>query len=240
MKENEEHFSLALINSTSRVGEPPRCIPHRNGSKRKHITTMATSIKPIPTLTEKNKLNFWKKVDRFGPTMPHMQTPCWLWTGYNDRKGYGIAKLHRKPFLSHRIAFVLSNGVFSEQKANCLHKCDNPSCNNPQHLFAGSIQDNASDMIAKGRKKPNRGEDHWSRFHPERIARGDNHHNRLHPEKMARGENSGACKLTGEQCKYIRESPLTGAAIARKLGVSRSQISNIRRGKSRILPNPPK
>jgi hypothetical protein len=54
-----------------------------------------------------------------------------------------------------------------------LHRCDNPACCNPKHLFTGTVADNAADMVAKGRQA--KGARHSSRLHPEALSRGDTH-----------------------------------------------------------------
>lgn len=74
---------------------------------------------------------------------------CWVWTGFRDRGGYGrVHYVGRKTF-----AHILSYQLFVGDTGNkcVLHKCDNPSCVNPDHLFLGTRKDNAMDMISKGR-----------------------------------------------------------------------------------------
>lgn len=180
---------------------------------------MPSPTLPIPALTESDKARFWAKVDRNGPTMPHMDSPCWEWTAFRLKEGYGRFGLSDgKIHLAHRIAFVLAAEVFPEGKANCLHRCDNPPCCNPDHLFAGDGKDNTTDMMSKGRG----------------ISRcGDASGSRLHPEKRPRGESHKSAKLTNAQCAFIKSSPLSGRALGRELGVSGEQINRIRRGASR-------
>lgn len=85
---------------------------------------------------------FWNKVDRSGD--------CWTWQGSRDRKGYGRVSVNQRPVLAHRFSWTLSHGPIPDGLC-VLHKCDNPPCVNPEHLFLGTIADNNRDMVAKGR-----------------------------------------------------------------------------------------
>lgn len=76
---------------------------------------------------------------------------CWNWTGSLNKHGYGVKRFKGKPRLTHRIAYKLHYGSNIEGVCVC-HKCDNPKCFNPNHLFLGSHQDNMDDMAIKGRK----------------------------------------------------------------------------------------
>lgn len=208
--------------------EPSRCMKHRNGSERTHTGIMPTPTKSLPALTPRQQVNFWKKIDRDGPTMPNMDTPCWVWTACKSSDGYGVLGLGRgNLFGAHRIAFVLAGGIFPEGKDLVCHRCDNPSCCRASHLYAGDDQDNALDREMRGRRDPAQGEAHGSRTKPERLRRGQAH---------------GMSKLTDAQVYYIRSSALSGAELGRELGVSRANISYIRLGKTRIpfISNPPK
>jgi hypothetical protein len=86
---------------------------------------------------------FWSKVDR--------SESCWVWTASRNAKGYGIfAQKHAHRQMSHRTAWELTYGVIP-QGLRVLHRCDNPPCVRPEHLFLGTIADNQADMVAKGR-----------------------------------------------------------------------------------------
>jgi len=80
---------------------------------------------------------------------------CWLWTAaLNKNNGYGVIGLggrgHANTKAAHRVSYKLHIGPIPE-KLYVLHKCDNPPCVNPDHLFLGTQLDNMDDMIAKGR-----------------------------------------------------------------------------------------
>lgn len=78
---------------------------------------------------------------------------CWEWTGSRDSKGYGRLGFRYKALKAHRISLF---GL--EDYANPLfacHRCDNPPCVRPDHLFPGSILDNNNDKVSKGRHSGN-------------------------------------------------------------------------------------
>jgi hypothetical protein len=91
---------------------------------------------------------FWSKVDKNGGA-----NACWEWTAKarsNYKKWYGAFNVGGRVDRSHRVAWELENGAIPEGLCVC-HRCDNPKCCNPAHLFLGSHAENMSDMRAKGR-----------------------------------------------------------------------------------------
>lgn len=103
-------------------------------------------------LTVNQVSNFWKKVS----VGSHEE--CWNWKAYNW-KGYGsFAVGNRRNEKSHRISWTLTFGSIPEGLFVC-HKCDNPSCCNPYHLFLGTNADNMRDMVEKGRSAGLEGEE---------------------------------------------------------------------------------
>lgn len=75
---------------------------------------------------------------------------CWVWTGYLKQDGYGLFKIGKKFFHTHRLALILS-GQHVPKGMCVMHACDNPSCVRPEHLSIGTKQQNSADMVKKGR-----------------------------------------------------------------------------------------
>lgn len=80
------------------------------------------------------------------------KTGCWDWLSTKDRDGYGQFKLNGKQWKAHRLSWTLYLGEIPEKLFVC-HRCDNPGCVNPEHLFLGTAMDNNRDTVEKGRDR---------------------------------------------------------------------------------------
>lgn len=131
-----------------------------------HILAMNEATSTVPrarkeiNFSEKDIARFWAKVNKDGPIMPHMATPCWVWTAGKDGKGYGAFKLKGKQLSSHRTSWIIANKSIFPDAFYACHRCDNPVCCRPDHLFLGTAGDNARDRSSKGRSNSPRGEIH--------------------------------------------------------------------------------
>lgn len=131
---------------------------------------------------------------------------CWAWRGRLNYSGYGITGIGgRRNARAHRVAYELARGEIPPGLVVC-HRCDNPKCCNPAHLFLGTQADNNRDRHAKGRSK--------------NLDRGE-----LHPK----------AKLSGAQVnemRRLRGEGWTQQKLADRFGVSRGNVSKIVNGRS--------
>lgn len=101
---------------------------------------------------EKFKQRFLSKIKKH-------ENGCWLWGASLDKDGYGwFSVISTKHSRAHRVSWEIFTGEKIPAGKLCLHKCDNPSCVNPEHLFLGTQKENIKDMFSKGRQSNRNGE----------------------------------------------------------------------------------
>ena len=143
--------------------------------------------------------NFWAKVDR------SRNDGCWLWSGCRNPSGYGRVRIQDHVWYTHRIAVIFSGTMIPEDRM-VLHRCDNPPCCNPDHLFLGTRLENMADCKKK-----------------ERFARGEKSGARKHPECVPRGESNGRSVMTARivlEIRTLRREGVHYRQIAMKFGMS--------------------
>lgn len=155
--------------------------------------------------------------DRFEDKyIPEPNSGCWLWTGSYSSMGYGqlsvmVGDEGYKKVGAHRLSWMLHRGSIPDGMHLC-HKCDNPACCNPDHLFLGTHADNMRDASEKGKFL-------WKAGREDKNPRGE-----AHPRH----------KLTFEDAEVIRASMDTGRALAKRFSVSEALISMVRNGQKRM------
>jgi len=146
-------------------------------------------------------------MERFIEKVSINKDGCWIWQAFKEPKfGYGRFKLNGKNEAAHRASWVIHNGPIPSGLLVC-HKCDIPSCVNPDHLFLGTHKDNSRDRDIKGRGGP----------------------------KFGFLESNIGFKVTDDMIEKINKDQRSKTVIAREYGVSRSTVLRIKTGQQRKL-----
>ena len=143
-----------------------------------------------------------KQVDKFWSNVDRRgEDECWTWLAYKQGSGHGQLTFGQKRYYAHRIAYYLSNADYNEFLC-VIHKCDNPPCCNPKHLIQGTQSENMRDMVNKGRN-----------------TKGTEVSGVLSEEQVL------------EIIRLNEEGYISQKGLARKFGVSYSQINRIVNGR---------
>lgn len=87
---------------------------------------------------------------RFKESYTENENGCWVWSKSKDGRGYGMFQAEKINWKAHRYSYAFYIGPIPDGHFVC-HKCDNPSCVNPDHLFIATHKLNMKDMVSKGR-----------------------------------------------------------------------------------------
>jgi hypothetical protein len=124
---------------------------------------------------------------------------CHEWTGAKCEKGYGMFSVAGKKMRAHRAAWFFEHNQYVPDNLLACHKCDNPSCVNPDHLFLGTNKQNSDDKFSKGR------------------------------EFYHRGEKAASSKLKEKDVIFILTKNFSTRDLSKKFGVCESTIRAIKR-----------
>ena len=152
---------------------------------------------------------FWAKVNKDGPTQPHMDTPCWEWTGAVHNQGYGRIFITEKGATApaHRVGWFLQTG---ERPTYLRHRCDNPACVRADHLIDG---------------------DDYAKAHAQNMREAEQRNLIAH----AKGAEAGGSKLDEKAVKEIRSRAAQGEShrkLGKDYGVSHVAVGQIVRRKT--------
>lgn len=128
---------------------------------------------------------------------------CWIWTGSRTKGGYGKIRSGNRSIYAHRLSIFVHRGVDPDGFSVC-HHCDNPSCINPDHLFASTTRGNSEDAHWKGRLGRN----------------------------QLRGDENGNSKLRAADIPIIRSSSATLGELGKRYGVHATAIGMAKRRKT--------
>lgn len=119
--------------------------------ERQQVKNAARLVEHRKNLAAAKLARWWSHVDKNGPVLRPGLGPCWMWTATTNSAGYGHGSLNGKRVLMHRVSYAMH---FGEPTKPCIcHRCDNPRCVRPEHLFQGTYQENTRDAMRKGRMR---------------------------------------------------------------------------------------
>jgi hypothetical protein len=135
---------------------------------------------------------FWSMVKR------NDETGCWEWTGCRDEHGYGKFKAKGRRYLAHRASLIYATGNDSHLWA--CHRCNNPPCVSPFHLYWGTPKNNYDDSVENGSRSP-----------------------------VLSGELNANSKIKWADVNYIRNSNESLTQLGEKFGLSKHYVWKVRR-----------
>lgn len=151
-----------------------------------------------PKAVRQIQLHGLSLAERFNAYVGERGSGCWEWVGSRDANGYGRLNVKNIPVLAHRLSWEIHFGPITSADHIC-HRCDNPSCVRPEHLFKGDHAANMADKMAKKR----------------------------HRYGVSRGEAHGRAKLTEADVREIRRIGPPARQHVERYGISNTQASDI-------------
>lgn len=104
------------------------------------IDQLLKNITSEPTIKR-----FWAKTDK------ETAAPCWLWNGAKDKYGYGVVRINKRNYLTHKVAWMIANNQLIPKGQVIRHTCHKRNCVNPEHLITGSQLNNIDDRVKSNR-----------------------------------------------------------------------------------------
>ncbi len=147
----------------------------------------------MPRRKSDDLARFWSRVNQRG------RADCWEWTALRRDSGYGIFKLGDRTYNASRACWILMRGPIAPGLQVC-HRCDNPPCVNPDHLFLGTPKENSQDAQRKGR---------------------------LVGQQLPTGVRATHARITAEECQQMLHRWRAGEtwrALGREFGWTRTAI----------------
>jgi hypothetical protein len=138
-----------------------------------------------------------KEATAFDDRLLNTATGCQEWQGARDRRGYGTMRRGKRDRKAHRFAYERAFGPIPPGMVVC-HRCDNPPCCNPEHLFLGTNAQNTADCVSKGRQ-----------------ARG------------AKNANAKVTDHIVRQIRRLCSEGMTQDAVAAMFGIAQTTVSKI-------------
>lgn len=154
------------------------------------------------------QVRFWLRVDKNGPV--HLvHGKCWKWLGATYPTGRGYIDVSGKRLYAYVLSWLIHSRSPIPTGVKVCHKCDNPNCVNPGHLWLGTQAENLADCRNKGRAN-----------NKARGRKGTEHHK---------------CRLTDEEALFIRKHNVPGKRgntkeLATRFQITTTHVRQIARG----------
>lgn len=178
---------------------------HALGLCTKHWRRNKLYGSPVAMVKHTGMFRGKTQLERFKMQYRILASGCWEWVGGKDQDGYGSFRgehLGQRFMRAHRWSFAYHNNTAIPAGMHVCHKCDNPSCVNPEHLWLGTGLQNQQDKWSKGRGG------------------------------MLRGELAPRAVLTEKQVIEILADPRASSRIAADYGVAAGTVTSIKKRES--------